>query len=166
MNQTTQMQEQSRDTTASNILKTSIPRSRRGRGRKSESEPNVLKAKTGSKRPRKVAAGETDDDGDENVKRLKLEDGTSTMHDNPEALLRFRQPDAITGAKLKDYQLVGVQWLTSLWANGVNGILADEMGLGYVTLLIPHILLSYTPSALISIQKSKSTFIMMYYLPG
>ena len=28
------------------------------------------------------------------------------------------------------YQLEGVQWLLSLWENGLSGILADEMGLG------------------------------------
>lgn len=33
-------------------------------------------------------------------------------------------------AELRDYQLRGVRWLTSLWKNGLNGILADQMGLG------------------------------------
>jgi ATP-dependent DNA helicase len=28
------------------------------------------------------------------------------------------------------FQLEGVQWMVSLWENGLNGILADEMGLG------------------------------------
>ncbi|KAG9084878.1 hypothetical protein FRC07_013528 [Ceratobasidium sp. 392] len=42
----------------------------------------------------------------------------------------MEQPALITGATLKDYQLDGVQWITSLWENGLNGILADEMGLG------------------------------------
>jgi len=36
----------------------------------------------------------------------------------------------IVGGKLKQYQLVGVQWLVSLYNNKLNGILADEMGLG------------------------------------
>jgi len=36
----------------------------------------------------------------------------------------------VTGAKLRDYQLAGVQWMISLYENGLNGILADEMGLG------------------------------------
>ena len=31
---------------------------------------------------------------------------------------------------LRDYQLKGVQWLISLYQNGLNGILADQMGLG------------------------------------
>ncbi|KAI8645899.1 SNF2 family N-terminal domain-containing protein [Parasitella parasitica] len=41
-----------------------------------------------------------------------------------------RQPTLVTGGVLRDYQLAGVEWLISLWENGLNGILADEMGLG------------------------------------
>ncbi|KAI8075510.1 SNF2 family N-terminal domain-containing protein [Thamnidium elegans] len=41
-----------------------------------------------------------------------------------------RQPSLVTGGILRDYQLAGVEWLVSLWENGLNGILADEMGLG------------------------------------
>jgi len=43
----------------------------------------------------------------------------------------FIQPKNLSdGCVLKDYQLEGVRWLTSLYENGVSGILADEMGLG------------------------------------
>ena len=31
---------------------------------------------------------------------------------------------------MKDYQVVDLQWLVSLYNNKLNGILADEMGLG------------------------------------
>ena len=41
-----------------------------------------------------------------------------------------RQPELITGGQLRDYQLAGLEWLISLYENGLNGILADEMGLG------------------------------------
>ena len=34
------------------------------------------------------------------------------------------------GAKLREYQIVGLQWMVSLYNNHLNGILADEMGLG------------------------------------
>ncbi|CCX34630.1 Similar to Chromatin structure-remodeling complex subunit snf21; acc. no. Q9UTN6 [Pyronema omphalodes CBS 100304] len=40
------------------------------------------------------------------------------------------QPTILTGGKLKDYQLKGLQWMISLYNNNLNGILADEMGLG------------------------------------
>ncbi|KAJ3500140.1 hypothetical protein NLJ89_g9922 [Agrocybe chaxingu] len=42
----------------------------------------------------------------------------------------FQQPSLVTGAKLKPYQLEGLQWMVSLDQNGMSGILADEMGLG------------------------------------
>ena len=32
--------------------------------------------------------------------------------------------------KLREYQMDGIKWLSSLYDNGMNGILADEMGLG------------------------------------
>lgn len=41
-----------------------------------------------------------------------------------------RQPKLITGGVMKGYQLQGLDWLVSLYENGLNGILADEMGLG------------------------------------
>jgi len=39
------------------------------------------------------------------------------------------QPTCIT-AKMRDYQLQGLNFMIRLYENGVNGILADEMGLG------------------------------------
>ena len=36
----------------------------------------------------------------------------------------------MSGGTLKDYQLVGLNWLISLHELGINGILADQMGLG------------------------------------
>lgn len=34
------------------------------------------------------------------------------------------------GGELKYYQLVGLNWMISLYESGINGILADDMGLG------------------------------------
>mmetsp|Transcript_7514 Transcript_7514/g.15048 ORF Transcript_7514/g.15048 Transcript_7514/m.15048 type:complete len:656 (-) Transcript_7514:754-2721(-) len=55
----------------------------------------------------------------------------------------FIQPKNLAkGCVLKDYQLEGVRWLTSLFENGVSGILADEMGLGktiQVIAMIAHL---------------------------
>jgi len=39
------------------------------------------------------------------------------------------QPSIFEG-KLKGYQLKGMNWLSNLYNQGINGILADEMGLG------------------------------------
>ncbi|KAF9615301.1 hypothetical protein IFM89_022717 [Coptis chinensis] len=41
-----------------------------------------------------------------------------------------RQPSMLRCGILRDYQLVGLQWMLSLYNNKLNGILADEMGLG------------------------------------
>jgi ATP-dependent DNA helicase len=41
-----------------------------------------------------------------------------------------RQPRLVTGGTMRSYQLEGLEWLLSLYENGINGILADEMGLG------------------------------------
>lgn len=40
------------------------------------------------------------------------------------------QPSVLKGGHLKEFQLIGLNWLISLYENGINGILADEMGLG------------------------------------
>ncbi|MCO5607977.1 hypothetical protein L7F22_062179 [Adiantum nelumboides] len=42
----------------------------------------------------------------------------------------LRQPSMLRAGILRDYQLVGLQWMLSLYNNRLNGILADEMGLG------------------------------------
>jgi SWI/SNF-related matrix-associated actin-dependent regulator of chromatin subfamily A member 5 len=36
----------------------------------------------------------------------------------------------IQNGQMRDYQVQGLNWLISLYENGINGILADEMGLG------------------------------------
>jgi ATP-dependent helicase STH1/SNF2 len=41
-----------------------------------------------------------------------------------------QQSSLLTGGKLKEYQVKGLQWMISLYNNHLNGILADEMGLG------------------------------------
>ncbi|KAJ6471280.1 SNF2 family DNA-dependent ATPase [Mycena vitilis] len=47
-----------------------------------------------------------------------------------EAEAAFPQPALVTGGRLKDYQLEGLQWMVGLNQQGISGILADEMGLG------------------------------------
>ncbi|KAL5727317.1 hypothetical protein ACHQM5_000527 [Ranunculus cassubicifolius] len=42
----------------------------------------------------------------------------------------IKQPSMLRCGNLRDYQLVGLQWMLSLYNNKLNGILADEMGLG------------------------------------
>ncbi|KAF1840009.1 uncharacterized protein K460DRAFT_371973 [Cucurbitaria berberidis CBS 394.84] len=43
----------------------------------------------------------------------------------------LKQPAIMNdGMELKDYQIVGLNWLNLLWQTGTSGILADDMGLG------------------------------------
>ncbi|XP_057661128.1 chromatin-remodeling complex ATPase chain Iswi isoform X3 [Diorhabda carinulata] len=39
-------------------------------------------------------------------------------------------PPYIKNGEMRDYQIRGLNWMISLYENGINGILADEMGLG------------------------------------
>lgn len=53
------------------------------------------------------------------------------VDDDEEEVVRLTsQPNLLKGGKLKDYQMVGLNWLISLHELGINGILADQMGLG------------------------------------
>ena len=45
-------------------------------------------------------------------------------------LLKQKQPDNLTGGRMMDYQLEGLNWAYYKWFRGQNAILADEMGLG------------------------------------
>ncbi|KAL7274633.1 transcriptional regulator [Rhizina undulata] len=65
---------------------------------------------------------ESDEEDDEKV------DYYAVAHRIQETI--SEQPAMLTGGKLKDYQLKGLQWMISLYNNNLNGILADEMGLG------------------------------------
>lgn len=50
---------------------------------------------------------------------------TTSEYDDDNAV--FTQPALITGAKLKDYQLEGVAWMTGLFQNGISGILGTNI---------------------------------------
>jgi ATP-dependent DNA helicase len=80
------------------------------------------------------------------AKKAKKGDSAVAMQNAAKAMIdsssTFKQPARLQGGSLKDYQLLGVQWLSKLFENGLNGILADEMGLGktiQVLGLIAHI---------------------------
>eukprot|EP01006_Ploeotia_vitrea_P032035 TRINITY_DN64314_c0_g1_i1.p1 TRINITY_DN64314_c0_g1~~TRINITY_DN64314_c0_g1_i1.p1 ORF type:complete len:745 (-),score=164.56 TRINITY_DN64314_c0_g1_i1:1998-4232(-) len=68
------------------------------------------------------------EDGEPGEKR-KRDDSSSSKKE-------LAVPNLLAGGTLRPYQLVGVNWLISLFTNGVNGILADEMGLGKTIITI------------------------------
>lgn len=82
-----------------------------------------------------------EDEAAEEKPKVKEEDEEEPVELDTETIKQysFAQPALITGATLRDYQLAGVQWMISLYENGLNGILADEMGLGKVSLGLHNI---------------------------
>jgi ATP-dependent DNA helicase len=64
------------------------------------------------------------DDNKESVDTNKNQPGSA---DKENRKSKFQQPANLIGGQLMPYQLEGLQWLLSLWENGLNGILADEM---------------------------------------
>ena len=48
----------------------------------------------------------------------------------------------LEGAQLREYQLVGLQWLMDLFDKRVNGILADEAGGPTLPLILAHMICS------------------------
>ncbi|OQS55495.1 swr1 [Ecytonucleospora hepatopenaei] len=69
---------------------------------------------------------------DEGVKKQKKSE--NKLEKSEEEITQYvhqdvKQPKMLK-AKLKDYQLKGLNWLVSLYNQGINGILADDMGLG------------------------------------
>jgi len=85
-------------------------------GSDSDDAPSARKGKRKRKETKSSSFGR---------KKVKLE-----LDENDTRI--FRQPQLITGTKLKDYQLEGVAWMAGLHENGISGILADDMGLGKV----------------------------------
>lgn len=96
--------------------------------------PKFKKGKRGPsdgsrKRARSAEATDEEDEerGDEHgqSKRRKGESGEALQGEDEEEdePPLFDQPASITGAKLKNYQLEGLQWMVSLDQNGISGIL-------------------------------------------
>ncbi|KAG2108350.1 DNA-binding domain-containing protein [Suillus clintonianus] len=74
---------------------------------------------------------------------LHTVDSDELNFQNPTSLtgeLKIKQPNILM-AQLKEYQLKGLNWLATLYEQGIIGILADEMGLGKTVQSIP--LLAY-----------------------
>ena len=59
---------------------------------------------------------------DAKVKRFRGENG-EPIPIEAEEKPAFEQPALVTGARLKNYQLEGLQWMVSLDQNGISGIL-------------------------------------------
>lgn len=65
------------------------------------------------------------------LQQAEIDDELMQSFHEPEPVMWFNKtPEYIVAGAMRDYQLQGLNWLISLYENGINGILADEMGLG------------------------------------
>ncbi|CAH3022601.1 unnamed protein product [Porites evermanni] len=99
------------------------------RSKKQPSSPLKMKAPQFPSRSRKLS-----DCGDHRHRRTEQEEDEELISENKHAqksVIHFDQnPHYIKKGEMRDYQIRGLNWLISLFENGINGILADEMGLG------------------------------------
>lgn len=65
---------------------------------------------------------------EEEAAAAESEDKVKATDIGMQDLKSARQPSLVSGGVMRRYQLEGLEWLTSLYENGLNGILADEMG--------------------------------------
>ncbi|XP_056312442.1 SWI/SNF-related matrix-associated actin-dependent regulator of chromatin subfamily A member 5 [Danio aesculapii] len=93
-----------------------------------------LKMKPGRPRIKKDEKQNLLSAGDNRHRRTEQEEDEELLSENSKATsvcTRFDDsPSYVKTGKLRDYQVRGLNWLISLYENGINGILADEMGLG------------------------------------
>jgi len=73
-------------------------------------------------------------DGGNRRRKTEKEEDEELLNDNDDdddQAFRFESsPAYVKGGTMRDYQIQGLNWMISLYHNGINGILADEMGLG------------------------------------
>lgn len=96
-----------------------------------EEQPPKKKLRGRSKRGSKFVAVEITDQAKETKQKLETHD------------IRIPQPSVLKNCDMRDYQLQGMNWLITLYENGLNGILADEMGLGKTLQSISLLLFLY-----------------------
>ncbi|KAG2388702.1 hypothetical protein C9374_000141 [Naegleria lovaniensis] len=93
-----------------------------------DGEPTIDSDENGKRKRRGRKSTTTDESAQKKLKSVFSK--SKSLQTANQTILKYEQPKYLTGTTLRDYQLMGVNWLISLYENGVNGILADEMGLG------------------------------------
>ena len=71
---------------------------------------------------------------DSKVKNL-LQSNMKKTKPEPVRPVLGTQPDCVT-TTLRDYQMIGLDWMTKMHSRGMPFILGDEMGLGYVYYMV------------------------------
>ncbi|KAF2731335.1 SNF2 family helicase/ATPase-like protein PasG [Polyplosphaeria fusca] len=102
-------------------------KSGRGRPRKGTGKGGKISDYYKKEELQKKTEGSTMSDA---LQKAADEDNVKMGEVGVQNLASARQPKSVTGGTMRSYQLEGLEWLISLYENGINGILADEMGLG------------------------------------
>lgn len=90
---------------------------------------NAAKPKSG--RPKKVKDDPVADHRHRKTEQEEDEELLAESNTKAKPTIRFdASPHFIKNGEMRDYQVRGLNWMVSLYENGINGILADEMGLG------------------------------------
>ncbi|KAJ7312621.1 hypothetical protein DFH08DRAFT_973399 [Mycena albidolilacea] len=97
---------------------------------KAKSAPQTGKGRGRPAKRRRVVADSDSDASEEEKEGVEDAKPAGEATDTNIDTAAFPQPALVTGGKLKDYQLEGLQWMVGLHQQGISGILADEMGLG------------------------------------
>ncbi|KAG8553692.1 hypothetical protein GDO81_003515 [Engystomops pustulosus] len=99
-----------------------------------KSPTSPLKVKLGRPRIKKDEKQSLLSAGDNRHRRTEQEEDEELLSESRKTsnvCVRFEEsPSYVKGGTLRDYQVRGLNWMISLYENGINGILADEMGLG------------------------------------
>lgn len=83
---------------------------KKGRPKKVQ-EPRAKRSKKGGSAPKRAVRNEEEEDQKD-----------KEIHE-------FQYSPSFVDGEMRDYQIVGLNWLIRIYENGLNGILADEMGL-------------------------------------
>lgn len=99
-----------------------------------KSPTSPLKVKVGRPRIKQDEKQNLLSVADNRHRRTEQEEDEELLSESRRAsnvLVRFEEsPSYVKNGTLRDYQIRGLNWMISLYENGINGILADEMGLG------------------------------------
>ncbi|EDU48119.1 ISWI chromatin-remodeling complex ATPase ISW2 [Pyrenophora tritici-repentis] len=113
------------------------PKRGRGRPKKQDNKGNAKLKKQGSDISSYFSKADLEKKTDHKNVGDALKEAAEEDKDNVKTsdigmtdLKSARQPKLVTGGTMRSYQLEGLEWMVSLYNNGINGILADEMGLG------------------------------------
>jgi len=99
-------------------------------GTNSSKSTSPLKMKSKPKFPTKGKA-KVGDSRHRMTEQEEDEEMLGDMNQTKKSVVSFDEsPHYIKHGKMRDYQVRGLNWMISLYENGINGILADEMGLG------------------------------------